>query len=174
MDYAFFEKLSKQQAVAYLNSFRNEVGKDFLSLYSQLEEAGIPVDYSFNSLEQVFVWAIAQMKTIPRKEDENVPEWIRKTESYQKGLFSFDEPSRILISRVAYYLGECFIKNYQQLSWTTGDTNYMGANMPAVAGFKKKMELSPLVIAENLVSRIVKGGKISDIEAMIKSWQNSL
>jgi hypothetical protein len=105
----------------------------------------------------------------------SVPEWIRSTPEYERGLFEFDEDSKNLICFVAYYLGECFVRNYSQLRWATGNAEYAEANMPVVTGFKREIELAPMLVLENLFRRITaKPDRISDIEIAIDTWRNYL
>jgi hypothetical protein len=32
----------------------------------------------------------------------------------------FDEPSKIVALRIAYYMGECFVRNFADLIWSVG------------------------------------------------------
>jgi hypothetical protein len=47
----------------------------------------------------------------------------------------------------------------------------MKANMPVVAGFKHELELAPILVANNLFSRIISvPKKIGDIQIAIDQW----
>ena len=74
-----------------------------------------------------------------------------------KGLYSFDDFSKVLVLRASYYLGECFVRNYNNLSWNIGLTHTAVVNMPVITGFKKKIELAPILVCENLLRRLVEG-----------------
>lgn len=171
MDFTFFESLSTSEAEQYLQSFLREAGKGFQQTAQELRRDRITSDFSINSISQVFGWILKRINTVPMEPDESLPEWIRQSD----GLFDFDDASKTLVLRAAFYLGESFNRYSDKLYWGTGDTDSAKQNMPVVKGFKREMELSPLLVTENLFSRISNhGAPSSDIEQAVKSWLSYL
>jgi hypothetical protein len=171
MDFLFFEKLAPTEAVEYLKAFLDVERQAVIEMISAAKEDGIEPDFSVGSIPTVCEWAINKMRTLPRQPDETLPSWITKCESYTRGLFDFDEPSRVLILRVAYYFGESFVRYSGALRWSTGNPATAEGNMPVIAGFKSSLELAPILITENLARRIrADGAGISTIELAVDSW----
>lgn len=171
MDFSFFEQLSKKDAELYLERFLSEEMEGFNKLLPIFEQERITIDFSIESIFSVLEWVKLNLKTIPEKKDESLPFWIKESDTYIKGLYSFDEISRILILRVSYYFGECFIRNNKKLSWNIGQINTAVYNMPVVTGFKKKMELAPMLISENLIRRLVEGADPLIVNTALDYWK---
>jgi len=170
MDIGFFEKLSNEEAKLYLGNFLNEVSKGFSQIIPNLINGGIKADYSIESIKPILIWVIGNIKIAPEKNDESIPKWITETEIYKKGLYSFDNFSKILVLRAAYYFGECFIKNHEKLYWDVGKSNTIEQNMPVITGFKKRKELAPVMVCENLIRGIVEGKDPCIIDVSLKTW----
>jgi hypothetical protein len=85
--------------------------------------------------------------------DPELPEWITASETYEANLFDFDEPSKVLVLRLAFYLGESFVRAHPQLSWAVGRKDTAPQGQPVVTGFMYNMEMPVLLVAENLVAR---------------------
>lgn len=173
MDWKFFESLSKLEAKRFLENFLAVESENTKHLIKQSQIDGLKVDFSIDSIEPLFKWVINRVDTIERDPDETLPEWIRKSTSYLENLFDFNEPSKILIMRIAFYLGEVFVRKYGTLSWSTGNRESAVQNMPVVTGFKHRIEMAPILVSENTISRIVVNPeKTSEIAMMIDSWEN--
>ena len=174
MKFSYFEALDKRGAKEYFEHFLLEAKEGFLSIVPDLEFVGINVDYSIDSIVPVFIWVKSQMVTLSEKSDENLPKFITESEIYIKGLYSFDEMSKILILRVSYYFAECFARSYKQLSWSIGDKKTAVQNQPVITGFKFKMELAPLLVCENLISGLVEGEGEERIKRTINAWSKDI
>jgi len=172
MNFIYFENLSLRDADLFLNNFLEEESKGFNKIIPDLIKNGITVDYSYESIKPIIISEIKKIKTTKEKQDECLPSWITETESYRKGLYSFDETSKILILRISYYLGQCFVKNNKTLSWNIGNSATAEKNMPVIKGFKKKMELAPIMICENLFCRLIEGTDSSTIDTVISTWRS--
>ena len=70
-------------------------------------------------------------------------------------LFDFDDPSKIMVLRIAYYMGECFVRNFPDLVWAVGDAYTALKNIPVVSGFRGEQEMPPMLVAENLFARVL-------------------
>src|SRR5688572_17390003 len=97
--------------------------------------------------------------------------WLWQEQTWGKmGVATFDEPSKILVLRAAYYLGESFVRCHSGLHWTVGNVETAEGNMPVVAGFDSGLELAPILIAENLLRVITEPEKLGDIERTMEYW----
>ena len=137
MRFDLFEKMDKTEAEILLQKFLEDGEQNIEKVFKHAREAGVHCDYNVGSLPSFLEWGCSQVKTVPKEPDMSVPEWIRSTADYQKNLFDFDESSRELIVVSAYYFGECFVRNYSQLIWSTGNPDYATGRMPVVSGFSK-------------------------------------
>jgi len=171
MNFEFFESLSDNDSKAFLDNFLNVEKKAINELVSDMLTAGIKADFSISTLPQVLDFLFSKMKTVPKQIDESLPSWIRECDSYIKNLFVFDEPSKILILRAAYYFGECFIKVSNSLTWGVGKHNTALQNMLVVTGFLYKMELPPILVVENTFGSVVSGMSTSnEFKNVIEVW----
>jgi hypothetical protein len=80
-----------------------------------------------------------------------------KTEDYLHGLHDFDDPSKIIVLRFAYHMGECFVRNFPDLAWSVGEADTALRNKPVVSGFRGGQEMPPMLVAENLFRRVLSG-----------------
>jgi hypothetical protein len=171
MRFDLFEKFSPEEAKEFLEQFRALESSNIEDLLKQGSSEGLSVDFKIKSVAPLMRWLAAKLATIPNKPDMQLPWWIRATDSYAKNLFEFEEGSKILIIRAAYYLGESFVRSHPGLHWATGNPKTAEANMPVVAGFQFKLEMAPLMVAENLFRRaIAEPTKLGDIDKAIEYW----
>ena len=172
MDYDFFDSLTPEQAQAYLNRFVEVERQALKELQADAAKGKICLDYSLSSLPSVLKWMVKQVRMIRTPVPEDLPQWIRQ--AHRKGLAEFDDDSKTIVLRAAYYLGECFAR-LPGMRWSTGNVEYLEKNMPVIAGFSHDQELPPLIVARNQFARIVRGGKPdSEIDSMIEVWKGFL
>jgi hypothetical protein len=88
-----------------------------------------------------------------------LPDWIRESESYEANLFDFDEQSKTVLLRMAFYLGEAFVRAYAQLRWAVGQPDTAPQGQPVVTGFSSTLELPALLVIENIIARVIAGGE---------------
>ncbi len=171
MDFAFFESLTVEEARIFLSRFLEEEKVATEKLVAAAKSAGLSADYNVESLVPLFWWVAGGLKTIPREPDLSLPDWIRNSTSYTENLFDFDNESKIVVLRSAYYLGETFIRSFQGLQWRIGNAETALQNMPVVHGFRHKLEMAPMLVAENLFGRILSGnGGLGDVQKMVSTW----
>jgi hypothetical protein len=103
------------------------------------------------------LWVSDHVKTIKPDRDEDVPAWIKEWDEYEANNFDFDDESRILLVRLAYYLGESFVREFEVLSWAVGAWDSAAAGQPVVSGFNHEIEMAVLMVAENFVRTILTG-----------------
>jgi hypothetical protein len=175
MDFDFFEKLTKNEANAFLRRFLEEESSNIKEIAKQCAADGLKMDYSIKSISPFMRWVVSRLTTVPLAPDPTVPEWLRNNDVYAKNLFDFDEPSGILVMRAGYYLGESFVRSHSGLHWGIGDIETAEANMPVVTGFQYQLEMAPVLVADNLLARIISDpGKIGDIERAVESWNGDI
>ena len=141
-------------------------------MVQELRQDNVETQFHIDNIEGVLVWMLDKLRTLPSTTNETLPDWIRSTSSYRKGLFSFDEPSNILILRAAYFMGESFVLDNEKLRWGVGNIDTAVKNMPVVTGFINSMEMSPLMVLENTYKRIlVDGVSATAFSKLIKTWR---
>jgi hypothetical protein len=169
----FFEKLSLDEAKALLSRFRELESSKIEEMRKQIAFEGFELNFSIQSVAPCIRWTSARLETFPREPDPRLPLWIRNTDSYRNNLFEFDEPSKSLTLRAAYYLGESFVRSHGNLRWGTGNLDYAYANMPVIAGFRSGHELAPAVVTDNLLREVVRDpSKLPEIESTIELWNS--
>lgn len=169
MDYEFFHSLTTGEARVYLDRFLEVEHQALEEMKPVAAGDGVNLDYSLASLADALKWMVKRVRIqrVPVPEDE--PWWIRQ--AHPDGLVEFDDESKTIILRAAYYLGECFAR-LPGLSWTTGDAEYLQKNMPVIAGFRGDDELPPLVVVNNMFARILGDGMpITEIDSTIEVWK---
>jgi hypothetical protein len=171
MKFDFFEKLSSEEAQQFLERFRTVEAERMPALIRQCADQNLACDYSLESVAPLLRWLAQRLTVISSTADTQLPEWIRSTETYTKNLFEFDAPSKILILRAAYYLGESFVESAHGLHWSCGNRETALANMPVVVGFRGGLEMAPLLVVENLFGRVVSNSsKLPDIDRAVDYW----
>ena len=171
MDLQFFESFSRAEAEEFLNNFLSCERKAVEEMIDAARSEGVHADFTVMSAAGVLKWVVGKLTTIALLPDETIPIWIRQTHSYSSSLFVFDEPSKILILRSAYYLGESFVNHSALLRWSVGDIKTAHQNMPVVTGFSFGLELAPMWVVENLFRRITRQAASNEaIDQAIKYW----
>lgn len=175
MNYAFFDSLSRPEAEDYLHAFLTEIALGFDEMAARAAADGLVLDYSIQTIAPLMLWALPQLKTVPLPEDLNVSAWIRQTKEYADGLYDFTGSTRILVLRSAYYFGESFVREFPQLGWGVGNQDYAEKHMPVVWGFKSRLELSPLLVSENLYRRVISdGSKSHSFATAVEYWRRNV
>jgi hypothetical protein len=175
MNFAFFDSLTTADAEDYLRQFLREASCGFGELAEQAKSACLTTAYSIQSIAPLMLWVLPQLQTIQKSEDPTVPAWIRQTKQYRDGLYEFTESARILVLRSAFYLGESFVRTFPQLRWGIGDEDYAEKHMPVVAGFKSKLELAPILVAENLFCRLISDRSTSQsVATAMEHWRRNV
>ena len=169
MDFEFFESLSPEEAWEFLQGFLETERNALKVMEAAAEQSGIRMDYSVESLPEVLKWILKDVRFMRVPVPASEPEWIRQ--AHKDGLVEFDEESKYLILRAAFYLGESFVQTYPSLWWTIGDQKYIEQNMPVVAGFRLDLEMAPIMIVENMVRGVFgRGGPWTDVDRAITHW----
>ncbi|MBK9165160.1 MAG: hypothetical protein IPM21_14850 [Acidobacteria bacterium] len=173
MKFGVFEAMAKEEAQEYLEEFLAFGKGSAIEILEQNLHFSDDVNFTVESLPNILKALIPTLRTIPKEADPNVPEFIRKTEDYKKGLFDFDDTSKLVVLAAGYYLGETFVRSFPLLKWTTGNIELLEGNMPVVAPFKNSIEMSPIMVIENLFAGVVSGiRQITAVDRAIVMWVN--
>jgi hypothetical protein len=167
MDYDFFHSLTADEARSYLARFLTVEQQAINALQTCASQDAVEFDYSMSKLADTLKWFAKRVHINYVPIPEGVPDWVRN--SHPRGVREFDEESKSVVLRAAYYLGECFAR-LPGLQWATGDSDYMEKNMPVIVGFRGGQELPPLLICETLFKRIADGGSLERIDSTLDSW----
>ena len=169
MDYEFFHSLTADQAQTYLDSFREVEREAIDKMMPLVADDGCNMDYSLSTLGHLLKWMVKTVRVDRVPVPDEVPSWIRQ--AHPDGLTEFDEGSKTIVLRTAYYLGECFAR-LPELRWATGNIEYLYKNMPVVTGFQFDKELPPLVVVDNMFAIIAgDGGPPARIDTTIEVWK---
>ena len=169
MDYEFFDSLNSEEAQALLNSFLESQRKALEEMTPVAARDGVVLDYSLSSLADALKWMIKLVRVHHAPVPAEEPWWIRQ--AHPDGLIEFDDNSRTVILRAAYYLGECFAR-LPGMRWAIGNPEYLEKNMPIIAGFRHDEELGPLVVIRNVFARILGHGMpVAEIDSTIEVWK---
>ncbi|HJQ78893.1 MAG TPA: hypothetical protein VJ828_03010 [Lacipirellulaceae bacterium] len=175
MRFDLFEKLTLDQAQELLRQFKEDGAANIDGVRAEAAQCGVIADYRMESLPNFLRWAFLQMQILPTNPDTSESGWIQSTPENETGSFEFDEDSKNLICFVACYVGECFVRNYPQLRWATGNPEFAKCNMPVVVGFQHGKELAPMLMLENVFGRVIEmPDYIGDIAVAIDTWRSYL
>ena len=169
MDFNFFESLTCEESQAFLERFIICEREAVESMHELSCKAGIFLDYQLDSLSHNLKWflGMVRIKRIPVPENE--PEWVRQF--HKDGLVHFEEDSKSLVLRAAFYLGETFVRFNSKLSWAVGNPEFIQKNMPVVTGFQSGRELATIMVLENVFLRILGDAAPQlDIDRMVDTW----
>jgi hypothetical protein len=173
MNFALFDSMSLDEARDHLNGFLESERLALESMRPAAEEAGVVMDYSLSSLPHVLKWILKRVRFVRVPLPASEPEWIRQ--AHPEGIIEFNEESKYLILRCAYYMGECFVRSHPALRWATGDPEYIEKNMPVVAGFTSDKEMATMMIVKNVFTRILGyNAPITDIDRALNTWTGYL
>jgi hypothetical protein len=171
MDFPFFEGLSEEEARLFLANFLDVEGRTVEALLGDARRAAdVGMPFSVESASRVLRWLADQVRVTGHPPDPSLPVWL-KGPAYARGLVALDQPSRVLTLRGGYYLGETFVRSFGSLEWAIGDREAAVCNQPVVRGFSSSLEMSPLLVCENLFLRIVAdGAPATEIDRALSFW----
>ena len=173
MNFTFFESLSLEGARDHLRGFLDTESAAIEGMRAAAEQAGVAMDDSIASVPHVLKWILKDVRIVRVSVPASEPDWVRQ--AHADGLIDFDDGSKYLILRAAYYLGQCFVGTCPSLHWTIGNPDYIEKNMPVVAGFESGTEMAPMMVVQNLFARILgDNAPITDIDRAVAAWGNDI
>jgi hypothetical protein len=170
MDYEFFQAMTADEAREFLDQFLALERLAIDETVTRAASEGVRFDFSLASLADALRWMVGQVRVYRTPAPAELPEWIRQ--AHAGGLAQYEEDSKTVLLRAAYYLGESFAR-LPGLRWTTGNPDLMECNMPVVAGFRSGQEVPPLVVVDSLFAGIASGENPPErIDATVKVWSD--
>jgi len=174
MDFLAFERMSDGEAEEFLARYLELESAQLQSLVATAREAGLAADFTVESVAPLLLWLQRGTETMPKAPDESVPVWLRTNESYLRSLFELTPESKVKVLRASCYLGETFVRQWPaQLRWATGSRETAEANQPVVTGFRHGIEMSPMLVVENLFARLhMEPDRESDVASAVEAWKS--
>lgn len=152
MDYEFFEALTPEQAQTYLDRFLEVESKEILETLDAARAAGVRTDYSVDSIPELLCWLATRVNVVQVEPPEDVDSWVRDAMEQQHGGFrDFDDATRPLVLRAAYYFGQSFVESFPNMRWAPGRADRIEFQQPVITGFPTDADLPCLVVAENIL-----------------------
>ena len=162
--------LSSTEARALLEAFVQHEATGLHTLAPQLLEQGNAV-FALEMIPSVIARCAALVHTTKGPIDDSTPDWLRRSDVYQRNHFAFTSESVPLITAAGYYFGETFCRLDNRLIWTIGSPDYAFKNMPVVSGFTGPNELPALMVAENQVrSLITRERDVDSVRSIVEFW----
>ena len=166
MNFDFFANLSQDDALKFLDWFLG-YGSNNLPKGRSRDQRDLP-SFSHALSERCLRIPLEDSGT-------NVPDWIRNTPAHKSMGKKITDRGSHEVFVAAYDFGQWFIDNHSRLSWAVGDSESAVQNMPVVTGFDKGLELSPLLVVENLTVRSQSSKNPSEIfRKALKKWESFL
>lgn len=93
---------------------------------------------------------------VPWREDEL--DYITRSPPHKKGRKVWSGRSGVLLSVLGFYFGESLVSFDGSLRWDWDSRDYLDLfERPIVSGFDKRLTYAPIVICQNLVTKISNG-----------------
>lgn len=174
MNFELFSNMSTEDAELFLHSFQTQGKQWIISETRSFELEGIRMDYSMSSACALYRRTLAKTKYLV-KENESIEPWIKTANIKYAKMVVIDEGSSESLLSTSYYIGQCFVRNYDTLYWAVGRTETAIAKAPVVSGFRNETELCPILVVENLIKRAILFPEMPhDIKSTIETWQNMI
>lgn len=175
MDFEFFEQLTEDAAQTYLDRYLEVEALEVEDSIRKASADGVTVDFSVDSIPNFFAWLLQFVKKVVQEPEPDMPDWLREANENMGAFIGFADESSGLVLRGSYYLGESFVRSHPKLHWRVGRPKTADQNAPVVAGFRKRMELPALLVAENIVLRALRDpsdkGRARDV---IEVWKEKI
>ncbi len=173
MEFDFFDSLTNEEARTYCARFLKCERTAVEGMEADARVQGLSLDYSLESVPRVLYWLLdgvpANHVPVPLSE----PWWVRQC--HKEGILEFEGDARVAILRAAFYLGECFVRAFPTLSWSTGDAESMENTMPVVTGFRHHVEMAPIMVCEVICQRIYERREsLEGLRAMVQAWTSDV
>ncbi len=139
-----FYEMNKKEAKEHFEWYISEIPHRIEILKNIYEELGGKkenLDYSINSLEDLWKWYLKNVQIIDKsekeilEEKEALPEWLKNEKIMLKKI---SIPWLAIAMDISIYLGEVFVRNNPQLQWTfvTKPKKIIHVNKPVIGDFK--------------------------------------
>ena len=177
-----FKELSNAEAREYFNWYMevkiNRI-QNLQNYINENEKLKIQLDYSVQSLENVWDWYKKEIETEDMTEEDyqklckGRPEWLQERIREEKTKVSI--LTWCICQDIAVYFGEVMIKKHEALHWDyfTKPKNAINIKEPIITGFRKGLYFSPFQILVTLTKRAVRKEE-SSLEGMYLKWEKMI
>jgi hypothetical protein len=172
MDFEFFERLTEDEADAYLKRYLEVEAREIQQTIAQAHSAGVAADFTIDSIPELFIWLKPSVRVRNVEPPPDLPEWVRDAQEQHGGFRDFDEESRARVLRASYYLGQSFVESFGRLTWSTGRRDRAEQQQPVVSGFRTDVDLPPLLVAENLFLMVNDPSFEDRVHLAVSTWQD--
>ena len=178
--YGELAKASGREAKQYYLWFIQQIDKriDYLQSYLARGNVDCNLDYSEESLENLWIWYRNYRCYIrrPDAEMEQAKNYYPEEMTAYIPKYKLTETSSAIGMDIGIYFGETFIHNHNELKWDYIKKPKTSAyyHQPAVIGFIKNIALSPWVIVTNCVAAEEERGEDKNLVKMYKLWENRI
>jgi hypothetical protein len=180
-----FEKMSVREAQTHFDWYVSEIPERIELIrkaYKETDDGEIEeLDFTPESLVNVWAWFIPRIITVPKSEEEiaeelrNSPDWLKDT--IMKNNKKLSTGTLSLGMDIAIYFGEIFIKNFEGLTWgfVTKPKSLAYVNRPVILGFRTGVELDPRDLVYNLTLDVVDGNKNkNELYDLFEIWKEDI
>jgi hypothetical protein len=156
LNFQFFESLTAAEATEYLTEYLGS-GRHWIAVsFPELDDTSPTLDLLVDAFQSLAETARLEPVGDPV---EIVGEGASGPIRVQLGQpTEFDSHSRVAILNTSYLLGETVRRSSpSSLRWALGAPRTAEQMQPVVSGFRHGVELSTLLVAENLTRRVLRG-----------------
>ncbi len=162
-----------EEAEHFLASYRAAGAEGIETLRAMVSSrGGSALDFTTDSVRSAFEILAREVTTVPMPVDRTLPDWITNSETYIAGLYGFSDEARVLVVRLSYFMAETVrLASQDALQWGVGKADTAVQKQPVLTGFRHDLQMSPLLVTENLVRRLIEDpGAIGEVDRAIANW----
>ena len=191
MDYQFmtppfetvpFQEMSKRQAEQYLNWFLTERGNriHLLEQYINQFDHSVCLDYSTESLVNLWRWFESQIEWEDKTEDELHREWIDRPQRF-KNTIPYNKKkmsglTNALCLDISIYFAEILIANNPTIHWgiKTSPKALDGVNRPILLGFSNGISVFPYTLMQVLTRKSTREKNENRLYDLYMKWCDNI
>lgn len=174
-----FSDMNKKEAQEHFQWFTTEISKRISILTDTYISNGgrnDALNFSEESLFPLWEWFIPKVKMVDKTKTElkleltNTVGWLNNYVMEQKVSFE----TQAVAADISIYLGEVVRRNNNAIEWGVvfKPKSFVSVNRPILLGFKNNMDMDTLMIITNLIRKIDRGDRNSDMLCnTYKVWQ---
>ncbi len=143
-----YDRMSRKEARAHFKWFianKDRIIEELDRFY--FASSGKHLDYSAESLADVWDWCLDNVLIVPKTKAELKQEFMESSEFNVEHILTtkIDEVWMYIIRDIYIYLSECLVRKFSSLRWDIQVTakTYIGFNMPGIYGFRRNTSYFP-------------------------------
>lgn len=178
-----FLTFTKKEAETYFNWYVEHIDEriEYLMEYIRSQGESIKLDFSVNSLVEIWNWYVKQIKVERYTQDEleemakEYPEWIREEIMSDDRKLSYE--TLAICGDVAIYFAEVIRRhNENDISWGffTRPKNMYSVNEPVLLGFIGNQNLNPRGTVYHCTLHYIDDEKRFNLYEMYRVWEEDI